>query len=83
MKKTLIDNLIDLVIALPRGFEVLHPRTRNYDSFEELKCTRSGVLVLEEALRNIEYYLKVEKSHFHLTNPLEILTNFRKFLIND
>ena len=83
MKNTLIDNLIDLVISLPMGFEVLHPRIRNYDSFEESKCTKSGVLVLEEALRNIEYYLKAEKSRSHLKNPLEILTNFRKFLIND
>ena len=56
MKNRLIDDLIILGISNPNDFELFHPRTRDYDPLNVLKCKQSGVLVLEEIVKNDDYY---------------------------
>ena len=84
MKNTLIEDLIDLDISSPGSFEVFHPRTRDYESLNVLKCVKSGVIVLEEILRNNEYYVKAEKKGYtHLKEgfikPPHLDDNLRRF----
>jgi 2-polyprenyl-3-methyl-5-hydroxy-6-metoxy-1,4-benzoquinol methylase len=61
MKNRLIDDLINLGISNPNDFEVLHPRTRDIDSLNVLKCKQSGVIVLEEIVTSDEHYRTAKK----------------------
>ena len=56
MQNRLIDDLINLGISNPNDFEVLHPRTRDIDSLNVLKCKQSGVIVLEEIVVSDHHY---------------------------
>ena len=55
MKNHLINDLIDLGISESESFEIFHPKTRDLDSINVLKCKKSGVIVLDQILRNKQY----------------------------
>ena len=61
MKNRLIDDLINLGISNPNDFEVFHPRTRDIDPLNVLKCKQSGVFVLEEIVTSNNYYEDTHK----------------------
>ena len=91
MKNQLIASLINMGISSEDSLKVVHPRTRDNNNLNVLKCTRSGLIVLEEVLTNKDYYVKAEKrgsttasgvqiNPQHLEDDLRRFETHKKFL---
>ena len=61
MKNKLISSLIDMGICSSDSLHIIHPRTRDNNNLNVLKCAKSGLIVLEEVLINEDYYVQAEK----------------------
>tara|TARA_B110000003_G_scaffold165611_1_gene165581 strand:+ start:4474 stop:5355 length:882 start_codon:yes stop_codon:yes gene_type:complete len=61
MKNKLIASLIDMDISTNESLHVIHPRTRDNNNLNVLKCAKSGLIVLEEVIINKDYYVQAEK----------------------
>ena len=84
MKNHLINDLIDLGISESESFEIFHPKTRDLDSINVLKCKKSGVIVLDQILRNKQYYIEAEKKGYTylsdgLIKPKHLEDDLRRF----
>ena len=56
MKNSLINNLYELELSSEKSLKVLHPKTRDKPQLNVLKCSDSGVIVLEEIQLDDNYY---------------------------
>ena len=84
MKNKLISQLIKLGISSDYSLQILHPRTRDNENLNVLKCSKSGVIILEEILTNSEYYAQAEKRGSTITagkeiNPQHLEDDIRRF----
>ena len=69
----LIQTLIDLKISTKESLKLFHPRTRDAEDLEVLKCQNSGVIVLSEVRTDSYYYEKNKEysSEENITNTSE------------
>ncbi len=56
MKNNIIDLLYRLGLSTRDSLQVFHPKVRDRENLNVLKCGKSGVIVLEEILTNQFYY---------------------------
>ena len=56
MKNNIIDLLYGLGLSTRDSLQVFHPKVRDRENLNVLKCGKSGVIVLEEILTNQFYY---------------------------
>ena len=56
MKNNIIDLLYRLGLSTSDSLHVFHPKVRDRENLNVLKCGKSGVIVLEEILTNQFYY---------------------------
>jgi len=56
MKNNIIDLLYRLGLSTRDSLQVFHPKVRDRENLNVLKCGKSGVIVLEEILTNQSYY---------------------------
>ena len=71
-KNPLIDQLIRMGISSPSSLKPYHPRTRDNDDIKVLKCSKSGVIVLEKLVTSEQYY--TSNNHYHTDKQGEVLT---------
>ena len=72
MNNKLISHLIELGISSSESLKIIHPRTRDNKSLNVLKCSQSGVIILEDVLTNNDYYVQAEKRGSTTTNGVKI-----------
>lgn len=71
MRNKILDTLIALNISTEASFEPYHPRTRDNPDIAVLKCSKSGVIALEQQLEDEEMFYKENE---HYVSPEQTIT---------